>query len=411
MKLKSGFFLFAFLILCGPSFAKEKAGKPSDRGIMHNNKGVTALYDGDIDRALFEFKTATELAPTYPEAWSNLGLAYKFKGRLDDAEVAIKKAISLDKKFASAYNHLGVVYQAKGQYDEALKQFKLALKYNDKLSDAHYNAALVHLALYRNDRDKDHLLGAETELKNTTLVNSEHPQAHLELAKVYQEMGQYEPAIIRYKLALEINPNLDEAWSALAKLYTQTGQTLKAQQALNQAIAKNPDSPMAHLNMGLNYLKDDNFRMAVNEFNKVIRADPTHELAYFNIGFAFYKLGADAQLHGNVGLAQQSFTQSNAAYESAFKLRPTFTEAAYNIGYNYQNLKDFANAVAWYKKAIVTDARYATAYFQMGSSYRLQGNNTEAARAYCDFVKLKPQNLVQEVQIAQDSIKSLGGCP
>lgn len=398
------------ILLPSLSFAK-KAEKPSARAITHNNKGVTALYGGEVDKAIFEFKTATELNPKYTEAWSNLGVAYKHKGRLEDAIVALKKAILLDKKYASPYNHLGTVYFALKNYKEALKYYNLALKYNKKYSDAYYNAALVYLEYYRSGHDKENLLKAADQLKAATLTNSEHPYAHHELAKVYQEMGEIEQAIIRYKLALEISPELTDAWMNLAKLYTQTGQTLKAQQALNHAMKSNPDSPQAHLNMGMNYLRDDNYRMAINEFNKVILSDPTNEFAYFNTGFAFYKLATSSLEKGDSQTATQAFLESNKAYESALKLKPTYHEAAYNVGYNFQLMKNYEEAIEWYEKTIAVDANFHKAYFSLGIAYKILGKTNEAAKAFCSFVKLKPEGADEDVKTADSFIASLGGCP
>ena len=72
---------------------KKKFDKPSSRAVYHNNQGVTAMYEGNFDRAVFELKTAVELEPKYLEGWNNLGLAYKYKGRYEDAIKALQKAI------------------------------------------------------------------------------------------------------------------------------------------------------------------------------------------------------------------------------------------------------------------------------------------------------------------------------
>lgn len=409
-RLSTALMLFLITLTSLSGFSKDNP-KPSDRAITHNNKGVTALYEGKIDRAIFEFKTAAELTPTYVEAWSNLGVAYKQKGRLDDAKTALLKAIDLDRKFASPYNHLGTVYYELKEYEQALKQYSLAKKYNKKYSDAYYNAGVTYVEMFKQGANREHLAKAVTEFTTATNINSEHPYAHHELARVYQELKQYEQAIIRFKLALEINPSLSDAWNHLAKLYTLTGQTLKAQEALNHAMQGNPQGPQAHLSMGLNFLRDDNYRMAVNEFNKVVRVDPTNEIAYFNIGFAFYKLGVDSQEDGNLAQATQAFTESNKAYESAFKLRPTYAEAAFNIGYNFQLMKDYTNAAIWFQKTIDVDSGFHKAYFSLGVVNKLSGKNTEAAQAFCDFVKQKAEDLDEEIKTAREFINTLGGCP
>ena len=191
-KVLHNLLIFLFIIaLLSPigCFAKTKSKKPSDRAILHNNKGVTALYKNDIDTALFELKTATELSPEYVEAWNNLGLAYKFAGKLEMAEQALKTAIALDKKYASPYNHLGIIYYQWGRYDEALDQFEKANKLNKKFSDALYNMGLTYKALYKKKGGKEYLTKAIEVLTKATKYNSEHSLAHNELAKIYQEQG------------------------------------------------------------------------------------------------------------------------------------------------------------------------------------------------------------------------------
>jgi tetratricopeptide (TPR) repeat protein len=252
-----------------------------------------------------------------------------------------------------------------GKYEDALKEYKKALHYNGKLSDAHYNASLVHIARYRQDKNKEHLEEAVLELQQATEVNAEHSHAHKELAKAYQDLGDFEKAIIRYKLALEIDPQMSDAWISLANLYTLTGQTLKAQQALNKALELSPNSAPSHLNMGLNFLKDDNFRMALKEFQQAALLEPSNELAYFNIGFTYYKKGVQELSSGNAGASSASLQLSSQAYESAFQLRPTYTEAAFNIGYNHTLLKDPANAIPWYKKALESDQTFSQAHFAL----------------------------------------------
>lgn len=398
----------AILLVSVSASAKKKGEKPPERAIMHNNRGVEALYTGDYDRALFEFKTATELAPKYVEAWANLGLAYKYKGRFSDAEAAIKTAIDLDPKYAGSYNHLGAVYYDMGRYDDALKLYQKSLHYNEKLSDAHYNASLVWIARYNQNKDKGNLDKAVDELQKATTTNAEHAYAHKELAKAYQDLGDYEKAIIRYKLALEIDPKMSDGWVSLANLYTLTGQTLKAQQALNKALELNPNSSPSHLNMGLNYLKDDNYRMALKEFDQAVREEPANELAYFNIGYTYYKMGVQAMDKGGDGRAE--LQQSNRAYESAFRLRSTYAEAAFNVGYNDLLLKDYSGAVSWFQKAVDSDADFSGAYFALGQAYQGMGNSSQAAASFCSFLKKRPSNMAEEVGIAENSVKALGGC-
>ena len=47
------------------------------------------------DEAIYRWKRATEIDPTYSAAWNNLGIAYEQKGLFDDALDAYEEALDL----------------------------------------------------------------------------------------------------------------------------------------------------------------------------------------------------------------------------------------------------------------------------------------------------------------------------
>lgn len=405
--------LTAFLFFMAPADSiakKEKAEKPSERAILHNNAGVTALYQGDTEKAIFEFRTATELSPNYVEAWNNLGLGYKFKGKMELAIEALKRAIELDKKYASPYNHLGAIYFELGRHSEALEQFEKAVHTNKSFSDAYFNKGITLAAMGHERGDKKKLQEATHALVKATTLNAEHPYAHYELAKIYQELDQKEQAIIRYKLALEINPKLTEGWVSLASLYNQTGETLKAQQALNRAMVETPGSPSVHLNLGLAYLREKNYTLALKEFDLAIQKMPANELAYFNAGFTHFQIGMEAKNSGNASSAQNSFDQSLKAYESALKIKPNFSDAAYNIAFTYQTMNDIPNAIRYYQKTLAIDPNHGRAQFTLGELFEHQGDTKNAALYYCQFLKSSRKDIEVDVNKIKQMVTQWGGC-
>ena len=51
--------------------------------------------------ATYRWEKATQLDPTYAEAWNNLAIGYEYQGRFDDAETAYQHALKLDPKNVS----------------------------------------------------------------------------------------------------------------------------------------------------------------------------------------------------------------------------------------------------------------------------------------------------------------------
>jgi Tfp pilus assembly protein PilF len=60
--------------------------------------GIRVAQNGLWNEALYRWKKAVELDPTYAAAWNNLAIAYEHEGKFDDAKKAYEKALELDPK-------------------------------------------------------------------------------------------------------------------------------------------------------------------------------------------------------------------------------------------------------------------------------------------------------------------------
>ena len=60
--------------------------------------GIKVAQNGLWKEATFRWEKATQIDPTYAEAWNNLAIGYEHQGRFEDAERAYKKALELSPK-------------------------------------------------------------------------------------------------------------------------------------------------------------------------------------------------------------------------------------------------------------------------------------------------------------------------
>jgi Tfp pilus assembly protein PilF len=60
--------------------------------------GIRAAQNELWKEATYRWVKATEIDPTYAEAWNNLAIGYEYQGRFDDADAAYQRALKLDPK-------------------------------------------------------------------------------------------------------------------------------------------------------------------------------------------------------------------------------------------------------------------------------------------------------------------------
>ena len=58
--------------------------------------GIRAAQNELWKEATYRWEKATQLDPTYAEAWNNLAVGYEYAGRFEDAEAAYQRALKLE---------------------------------------------------------------------------------------------------------------------------------------------------------------------------------------------------------------------------------------------------------------------------------------------------------------------------
>ncbi|MBL8920991.1 MAG: tetratricopeptide repeat protein [Myxococcaceae bacterium] len=112
--------------------AVQSAVAPTDDAATLNAEGERAYHDGRLEESVELYRRAIELAPTYAQAWSNLGLSYRKLGRDSEALWANRQSIAFasgpdaNVVRASSYYNIARLYEAGGQFADALVQYEQA---------------------------------------------------------------------------------------------------------------------------------------------------------------------------------------------------------------------------------------------------------------------------------------------
>jgi tetratricopeptide (TPR) repeat protein len=177
-----------------------------------NDYGIGLLLQGDLKGAQAAFAKITEIDPSNPDGWVNLGRVAVQEGDMDRARVVLEKALALSPRLARANYFYAKVLRNDGNYDAAKERLQLVL------------------GQYPNDRVVRNELGrvlflqrkfpeAIAELEKTLAIDPEDLQAHYNLMLCYQGLGNEQQAQEHRKLYMRFKA--DESAQAITGTYRQ----------------------------------------------------------------------------------------------------------------------------------------------------------------------------------------------
>ncbi len=111
------------------------------------NRGISAMYDQNFDKAEEIFLKMTQSYPTLSGPFANLGSVLTSKNDYPNAETAFLRALQLNTQNPEIYNHLGRMYRQSGQFSKALEIYKQGLEIDPESPNLLRNTGIL-LDLY-----------------------------------------------------------------------------------------------------------------------------------------------------------------------------------------------------------------------------------------------------------------------
>jgi tetratricopeptide (TPR) repeat protein len=95
----------------------------------------------DYEKAIAEYRGATDIAADFAPAYNLLGYANRTLGRYDEAEKAFKKYIQLIPDDPNPYDSYAELLMKMGRFDESIGQYRKALEVNPQFSPSYTGIA------------------------------------------------------------------------------------------------------------------------------------------------------------------------------------------------------------------------------------------------------------------------------
>lgn len=218
------------------------------------SQGLAQLSLDDYAKALPYFERATEIDPTYPEAWYQAGYCYGILGRHNEALRASRQAAKLRPDWAETYVNIGASSYALGQYKDAADAYKQAIKLDDNNAEIQYALGLTYGKLNRTDEE---ILA----YKRALTLKPDHANSMERLGLAYFKNRRYADAASEFEQLKTYKPT-EKTYNNLGESYFEDGKIEQSVDAFNNAVSMNPDFEQARYNLGRAYVKLGNRDMA-----------------------------------------------------------------------------------------------------------------------------------------------------
>lgn len=177
-------------------FAKAVVKNPKEP-YTHIFLGISLYWQGQVQPAIAEYKSALKLDPKNPEAHQLLGISYAWQGKIKDALECFKKALKYAPNRPDTHMNLGSTYAALGKYEEALYHFRTATDLDKRSPLYFYQLGSLLELLGRDSNAKD-------SFKQALTLYPHYEEALLSLAVLEEKLNNKNNAKINYKKALRL---------------------------------------------------------------------------------------------------------------------------------------------------------------------------------------------------------------
>lgn len=125
--------------------------------LLYYYRGLAIEKNGDMDKALEDFKKSLELDPQLLLSLAEAGKIYAKKKDLNNAVIYYKKAFDLETKDVLTLYNYGVCLFNLGNSDEAQKVFEKLISIDPNYPDAYYQLGIIYMGANDNAKAKEFL--------------------------------------------------------------------------------------------------------------------------------------------------------------------------------------------------------------------------------------------------------------
>jgi tetratricopeptide (TPR) repeat protein len=210
-----------------------------------------------------------------------------FKNReFESAAQCFRAIVDEGNQFPDLLNLLGVIYHHQGEFNHSIESFKNALVVNPDYVEARLNLAILYndLGDYKDARKLYKKLG--TKAANTTgpaidpILQGSLANQHASMGDAYRRLAWYQDAIAEYKMSLKLAPHYADVRTKYAIALRENGKASEATRELKKVLRQKANYLEARIQLGLTFFMQGKKKEAIKEWKAVLKRDSGHPKAH-----------------------------------------------------------------------------------------------------------------------------------
>ena len=214
----------------------------------------------------------------------NLGKDYFDHKEYHKAEQCLREVVAEHENFADVHNLLGVINHIGGRFQAAIDYFQKALRVNPNYTEAILNLAVLYndLGQYA-DAKKLYTKLKKSKGKNSTsiepVLKGKLSNLHAEIGDIYRSISMFDFAIDEYRKALNLNAKYHDIRTKLGQALRENGKPKDSIKELEAVIKANPKNNPARVQLGLTLYTTGKTAEAKKTWQKALENNPRDQYA------------------------------------------------------------------------------------------------------------------------------------
>ena len=260
------------------------------------------LEAGRADESKTLYRQIVEERPDTAEAHYGLGRIAAERGEASAAVAPLLRACELFPGFGAAHYALARAYRATGDEAKAREQLRPLPEGQAGVADGPGSLARRHRrAQDRGERPPQEghparggraAEGGGRGARGGARDRPKLVQAHVNLIRLYAQLGQPDKAEEHYRSALAVDPNLAELHHNYGVLLSGQGRSAEATKAFRKAVALNPAHAEAQSSLAYLLMTSGKLDEAALHYRAAIESRPQHRAAHFNLARILVQQGS-----------------------------------------------------------------------------------------------------------------------